>query len=113
MALDATERIVNSALRDVQGYFGGKTALAVVNGVSSALAMYFIGVPGALAIGVVNFIGAYIPYIGAFFGGASRSAAVASGFASVRAPLSDAVSFFGCFALSAFSGLGSSVCWIV
>lgn len=66
----ATERIVNSALRDVQGYFGGKTALALVNGVSIAIGMYFLGVPGALAIGVVNVIGAYIPYIGAFFGGA-------------------------------------------
>ena len=66
----ATERIVNSALRDVQGYFGGKTALALVNGVSIAIGMYFLGVPGALAIGVVNIIGAYIPYIGAFFGGA-------------------------------------------
>ena len=67
---DATERIVNKALQDVQGYFGGKTALALVNGVSIAIAMYFLGVPGALAIGVVNVIGAYIPYIGAFFGGA-------------------------------------------
>jgi len=67
---DATERVVNSALRDVQGYFGGKTALALVNGVSIAIGMYFLGVPGALAIGVVNVIGAYIPYIGAFFGGA-------------------------------------------
>jgi len=67
---DATERVVNSALRDVQGYFGGKTALALVNGVSIAIGMYFLGVPGALAIGVVNVIGAYIPYIGAFVGGA-------------------------------------------
>ena len=32
--------------------------------------MYFHGVPGAQAIGVVNVIGAYIPYIGAFFAGA-------------------------------------------
>jgi predicted PurR-regulated permease PerM len=67
---DATERIVNKSLQDVQGYFGGKTALALVNGVSIAIGMYFLGVPGALAIGVVNVIGAYIPYIGAFVGGA-------------------------------------------
>ena len=39
--------------------------------VSIAIGMYFLGVPGALAIGVVNVIGAYIPYIGAFFGGGS------------------------------------------
>jgi len=67
---DATERIINKSIQDVQGYFGGKTALAFVNGVSIAIGMYFLGVPGALAIGVVNVIGAYIPYIGAFFGGA-------------------------------------------
>jgi predicted PurR-regulated permease PerM len=67
---DATERVVNSALRDIQGYFAGKTALAFVNGASIAIAMYVIGVPGAMAIGVVNFVGGYIPYIGAFIGGA-------------------------------------------
>ncbi len=67
---DATQRIINKSIQDVQGYFGGKTALALVNGVSIAIGMYFLGVPGALAIGVVNVIGAYIPYIGAFFGGA-------------------------------------------
>lgn len=66
----ATERVVNRSLEDVQGYFGGKTALALVNGASIAIGMLLLGVPGALAIGVVNVIGAYIPYIGAFVGGA-------------------------------------------
>ena len=50
--------------------FGGQTALALINGVSITIGVYFLGVPGALAIGVVNFVGAYIPYIGAFIGGA-------------------------------------------
>ena len=54
----------------MQGYFGGKTALALVNGASIAVGVYLMGVPAALAIGVVNFVGAYIPYIGAFLGGA-------------------------------------------
>jgi predicted PurR-regulated permease PerM len=67
---DATERVINESIGDVQRYFGGQTALALVNGVSIAIGMYVLGVPGALAIGVVNVIGAYIPYIGAFFGGA-------------------------------------------
>ena len=66
----ATQRVLESSLNDVQSYFGGKTALALVNGVSIAIGVYFLGVPGALAIGVVNVIGAYIPYIGAFIGGA-------------------------------------------
>lgn len=66
---DATQRAVDQAVTSIQGYFGGKTALAVVNGVSIAIGMVVLGVPGALAIGVVNFVGAYIPYIGAFIGG--------------------------------------------
>ncbi|HUV19833.1 MAG TPA: AI-2E family transporter [Ilumatobacteraceae bacterium] len=67
---DAAERVIDKSVNDIQSYFGGQTALALVNGVSIALGMYFLGVPGALAVGVVNFVGAYIPYIGAFFGGA-------------------------------------------
>ena len=67
---DAAERVIKNSVKDVQAYFGGKTALALVNGVSIAIGMYFLGVPGALAIGVVNVVGAYIPYIGAFVGGA-------------------------------------------
>ena len=67
---DATQRVVDKSMKDVQNFFGGKTALALVNGVSIALGMLLLGVPGALAIGVVNVIGAYIPYIGAFVGGA-------------------------------------------
>ena len=67
---DATQRVVEKSIKDVQNFFAGKTALALVNGVSIAIGVYFLGVPGALAIGVVNVIGAYIPYIGAFIGGA-------------------------------------------
>jgi predicted PurR-regulated permease PerM len=67
---DAAERVIDKSVNDIQSYFGGQTALALVNGVSIAVALYFLGVPGALAVGVVNFVGAYIPYIGAFFGGA-------------------------------------------
>ena len=66
----AAQKIVDKSIKDVQSYFTGQTALALVNGVSIAIGMYLLGVPGALAIGVVNFVGAYIPYIGAFFGGA-------------------------------------------
>ena len=66
----AAQRVVDRSIQDVQRYFAGKTALALVNGFSIAIGMYLFGVPGALAIGVVNFVGAYIPYIGAFIGGA-------------------------------------------
>ena len=69
-ARNAARSVVEKSLRDVQSYFGGQTALAFVNGASIALGMALIGVPGALAIGVVNFVGGYIPYLGAFIGGA-------------------------------------------
>ena len=41
----------------------------IVTGTVLAL-YYMLGVPAAAAIGVVNFFGAYVPYLGAFFGGA-------------------------------------------
>lgn len=66
----ATERLMSKAVDDVQGYFAGKTALALVQGIGIWLTLWAMGVPGALAIGVVNFLGAYVPYIGAFVGGA-------------------------------------------
>jgi predicted PurR-regulated permease PerM len=41
-----------------------------MNGAAIGLAAAVMGVPAATAIGVVNFFGAYVPYLGAFFGGA-------------------------------------------
>lgn len=44
--------------------------MAVINGGAIGLVAAVIGVPMAFAITVVNFVGAYIPYLGAFVGGA-------------------------------------------
>ena len=44
--------------------------LALVQGVFIAVVMAIMGVPLAGSIGVVNFAGAYVPYLGAFVGGA-------------------------------------------
>ncbi len=44
--------------------------MSLVNGVAIGLAALLLGVPAAGAIAVVNVIGAYIPYLGAFIGGA-------------------------------------------
>ena len=44
--------------------------MALVTGVTVGLAALFLGIPAAAAIAVVNLIGAYIPYLGAFVGGA-------------------------------------------
>jgi predicted PurR-regulated permease PerM len=64
------ERIGQRMVYDVQNYFRGRTAMAVVNGLAIGLAAVLLGVPAAGAIAVVNVIGAYIPYLGAFIGGA-------------------------------------------
>lgn len=63
-------RLADDVVRDVRGYFRGQTLIALSNGVVIGLAAAVLGVPAALAIGVVNFFGAYVPYLGGFFGGA-------------------------------------------
>ena len=64
------ERLGDRAVNNIQNYFRGRTAMALVNGAAIGLAALFLGVPAAGAIAVVNMVGAYIPYIGAFVGGA-------------------------------------------
>ena len=44
--------------------------MALVNGAAIGVAALVLGVPAAGAIGVVNFFGSYVPYLGAFIGGA-------------------------------------------
>ena len=63
-------RIGDRTVGNTQSYFRGRTAMAFVNGAAIGLAAAVLGVPAAGAIAVVNFIGAYIPYLGAFVGGA-------------------------------------------
>ncbi|MGI9644928.1 MAG: AI-2E family transporter [Ilumatobacteraceae bacterium] len=63
-------RVADDAVKDVRGYFRGQTLIALSNGVVIGLAALLMGVPAAAAIGIVNFFGAYIPYLGGFVGGA-------------------------------------------
>ena len=64
------ERVADKTVGNTQSYFRGRTAMAIVNGVAMGLAVWALGVPAAAAIAAVNIIGAYIPYLGAFVGGA-------------------------------------------
>lgn len=63
-------RIVDHAASSVRSYFRGKTVLAFVQGIFIWIALEILGVPLAGSVGIVNFIGAYIPFLGAFLGGA-------------------------------------------
>ncbi len=66
LARAATGRVLTS----LRGYFGGVTAIAVFNGVVVGAGAWLLGVPLAGSIAVVTFVGAYIPYLGAWVAGA-------------------------------------------
>ena len=54
----------------MRGYFAGVTAVAAFNGIVIGLGAFVLGVPLAGSIAVVNFVAAYIPYLGAWTAGA-------------------------------------------
>lgn len=64
------QTITGGVIRSLRGYFRGVTIVSVFNGVVVALGALLLGVPLAGTIGVVTFVTAYIPYLGAFVAGA-------------------------------------------
>lgn len=62
--------ITGGIIRSLRGYFRGVTFVAAFNAVVVALAALVLDVPLAGTIGVVTFVTAYVPYLGAFVGGA-------------------------------------------
>ncbi|MGH3100907.1 MAG: AI-2E family transporter, partial [Thermoleophilia bacterium] len=62
--------ISGRTIGSMQGYFAGVTAIAAFNGIVVGLGALILGVPLAGSIAVVNFVAAYIPYIGAWTAGA-------------------------------------------
>jgi len=54
----------------IRGYYTSQTILGAFDGVLIALPMVLLGIPGAVSVAIVNLFGSYIPYIGAFVGGA-------------------------------------------
>jgi putative heme transporter len=62
--------VTRRTLGSLRGYFVGVTAVAVFNGVVIGLGALILGVPLAGSIAVVNFVAAYIPYLGAWTAGA-------------------------------------------
>jgi putative heme transporter len=62
--------ITRQMLRALRGYFGGVTAIAAFNALVIGLGALIIGVPLPGTIAIVNFLGAYVPYIGAWTAGA-------------------------------------------
>ena len=60
---------IGEACRILRDYGRGRTAMSAIVAVVVALAALLLGLPLVFTILVVNFIGGYIPYIGAFLGG--------------------------------------------
>ena len=58
------------SLQSLRGYFLGVTIVAAFNAVVVGLGAFVLGVPLAGTIAAVTFIGAYIPYLGAWGAGA-------------------------------------------
>jgi predicted PurR-regulated permease PerM len=62
--------ISGRTIGSLRGYFAGVTAVAAFNGIVIGLGALILGVPLPGSIAVVNFVAAYIPYLGAWTAGA-------------------------------------------
>ena len=62
--------MTSNVAKSLRSYFLGVTIVAAFNGVVVGLAAWIIGVPLAGTIAVVTFVGAYVPYLGAWVAGA-------------------------------------------
>ena len=64
------QTITGGIIRSLRGYFRGVTIIAGFNAAVITLGALILDVPLAGTIGVVTFIGAYVPFVGAFVSGA-------------------------------------------
>lgn len=68
--LARAQRIGDSSMVVMGGYVRGTALIALVDAVAIGLALLFLGVPLALPLAVIVFLGAFIPIIGATIAGA-------------------------------------------
>ena len=62
--------VAGRTLGALRGYFAGVTAVAAFNAIVIGLGAVVLGVPNAGSIALVNFVAAYVPYLGAWSAGA-------------------------------------------
>ncbi|MEU9099133.1 AI-2E family transporter [Streptomyces sp. NPDC048361] len=67
---DTVEAMARRAFEAVEGFMRGTTLIALIDAVCITVGLLILGVPGAIGLGALVFIGAYIPYLGAFVSGA-------------------------------------------
>ncbi|MEU9364791.1 AI-2E family transporter [Streptomyces avermitilis] len=67
---DTVEAMARRAFEAVEGFMRGTTLIAFIDAVCITVGLLILGVPGAVGLGALVFVGAYIPYLGAFISGA-------------------------------------------
>ncbi|MFE3634203.1 AI-2E family transporter [Streptomyces cellostaticus] len=67
---DTLEAMARRAFGAVQGFMRGTTLIALIDAVCITAGLLILRVPGAIGLGALVFVGAYIPYLGAFVSGA-------------------------------------------
>src|SRR5262249_57001647 len=63
------QTITGGVITSLRGYFRGVTLVAAFNGIVVGLGAWLLDVPLPGTIGIVTFVTAYIPFIGAFVAG--------------------------------------------
>ncbi|MFH8367849.1 AI-2E family transporter [Streptomyces sp. NPDC018031] len=64
------EAMGRRAFAAVEGFMRGTTIIALIDALLITVGLLILGVPGAAGLGALVFVGAYIPYLGAFLSGA-------------------------------------------
>ncbi|MEU1007200.1 AI-2E family transporter [Streptomyces sp. NPDC005890] len=67
---DTLEAIARRAFASVEGFMRGTTFIALIDALCITVGLLVLRVPGAVGLGALVFVGAYIPYLGAFISGA-------------------------------------------
>lgn len=67
---DTVEAMARRAFRAVEGFMRGTTLIALIDALCITVGLLVLRVPGAAGLGALVFVGAYIPYLGAFLSGA-------------------------------------------
>ncbi|WP_329021348.1 AI-2E family transporter [Streptomyces sp. NBC_00690] len=67
---EVVEAMGRRAFEAVEGFMRGTTFIALIDAFCITIGLLILRVPGALGLGALVFVGAYIPYLGAFLSGA-------------------------------------------
>ncbi|MFI8531421.1 AI-2E family transporter [Streptomyces aquilus] len=67
---DLVEAVARRAFEAMEGFMRGTTLIALIDATCIGVGLLILDVPGAVGLGALVFVGAYIPYLGAFISGA-------------------------------------------